>query len=102
VKYVLVAHPRANGQVKRANGMILDALKKMMYRENDKAPLDGGLRSYQPWSGDFGHNLVIILVSLHISWFTALRLCSQETLNSTHLGSRTTMKIKLLNNESSR
>jgi hypothetical protein len=38
VKYVSVAHPRANGQVKRANGMILDALKKRMYRENDKAP----------------------------------------------------------------
>jgi hypothetical protein len=38
VKYVLVAHPRANGQVERANGMILDALKKRLYRENDKAP----------------------------------------------------------------
>ena len=38
VKYVSVAHPRATGQVERANGMILDALKKRMYRENDKAP----------------------------------------------------------------
>jgi hypothetical protein len=38
VKYVSVAHPRANGQVERANGMILDALKKRMYKENDKAP----------------------------------------------------------------
>jgi hypothetical protein len=38
VKYVSVAHPRANGQVERANGMILDALKKRMYSENDKAP----------------------------------------------------------------
>jgi hypothetical protein len=38
VKYVSVAHPRANGQVEQANGMILDALKKRMYRENDKAP----------------------------------------------------------------
>ena len=38
VKYVSVAHPRANGQVERTNGMILDALKKRMYRENDKAP----------------------------------------------------------------
>jgi hypothetical protein len=37
VKYVLVVHPRANGQVERANGMILDALKKRLYRENDKA-----------------------------------------------------------------
>jgi transposase InsO family protein len=38
VKYVSVEHPRANGQVERANGMILDALKKRLYRENDKAP----------------------------------------------------------------
>jgi hypothetical protein len=38
VKYVLVAHPNANGQVKRANNMILNELKKRLYRENDKAP----------------------------------------------------------------
>jgi hypothetical protein len=38
VKYVLVAYPRANGQVERANGMILDALKKRLYKKNDKAP----------------------------------------------------------------
>jgi hypothetical protein len=38
VKYVSMVHPRANGQVERANGMILDALKKRLYRENDKAP----------------------------------------------------------------
>jgi hypothetical protein len=28
VQYVFVSHPRANGQVERANGMVLDALKK--------------------------------------------------------------------------
>ena len=28
VRYVSVAHPRANGQVERANGMVLDLLKK--------------------------------------------------------------------------
>jgi hypothetical protein len=28
IRYVLVAHPWANRQVKRANGMVLDALKK--------------------------------------------------------------------------
>jgi transposase InsO family protein len=37
IKYVSVAHPKANGQVERANGMILDALKKRLYRENKKA-----------------------------------------------------------------
>jgi len=38
VEYVLVAHPRANGQVEQANGMIIDALKKRLYKENDRAP----------------------------------------------------------------
>jgi transposase InsO family protein len=38
IKYVSVAHPRANGQVERANGMFIDALKKSLYMENDKAP----------------------------------------------------------------
>ncbi|XP_039778638.1 uncharacterized protein K02A2.6-like [Panicum virgatum] len=36
VKYVSVAHPRANGQVKQANGMILDALKKKIFAKNEK------------------------------------------------------------------
>ena len=36
VKYVLVAHPRATGQVKRANDMILDALKKRLYKKDKK------------------------------------------------------------------
>jgi hypothetical protein len=31
VRYVSVTHPRANGQVKRANGMVLDALKKRLH-----------------------------------------------------------------------
>jgi len=38
VKYVSVAHSRANGQVERATDMILDALKNRLYRENDKVP----------------------------------------------------------------
>jgi transposase InsO family protein len=35
-KYVSVAHPRANGQVERTNGLILDGLKKRLYDENSK------------------------------------------------------------------
>ena len=38
VKYVSVTHPRANGQVERANGMILDALKKRLYKNEQKHP----------------------------------------------------------------
>jgi hypothetical protein len=30
VKYVSVAHPRTNGQVERANGLILDGLNKRL------------------------------------------------------------------------
>jgi hypothetical protein len=36
VKYVSLAHPRANGQVERANGLILDGLKKRLYDKNSK------------------------------------------------------------------
>jgi hypothetical protein len=39
VRYVLVAHPRAHGQVERANGMVLDALKKRLH---DAANTKGG------------------------------------------------------------
>jgi hypothetical protein len=31
-----VAHPRANGQVECANGLIIDSLKKILYDENSK------------------------------------------------------------------
>jgi transposase InsO family protein len=36
IKYASVAHPRANGQVERANGMILDALRKKVFDKSDK------------------------------------------------------------------
>jgi ribonuclease HI len=39
VRYVSVAHPRANGQVERVNGMVLDALKKRLH---DVANTKGG------------------------------------------------------------
>ena len=38
IKYVSVAHPRANGQVERVNGMILAALKKRLYQKEEKHP----------------------------------------------------------------
>jgi ribonuclease HI len=36
MKYASVAHPRANGQVERANGMILEALRKKVFDKNEK------------------------------------------------------------------
>jgi hypothetical protein len=39
VRYVSVAHPRANGQIERANRMVLDALKKRLH---DAANTKGG------------------------------------------------------------
>jgi hypothetical protein len=36
VKYISVAHPRANGQVERANGMIIEGLKIRLYDKNCK------------------------------------------------------------------
>ena len=38
VKYVSVAHPRANGQAERANDMLLDGLKKRLFRHDGKYP----------------------------------------------------------------
>jgi hypothetical protein len=36
VKYVSVAHPQANDQIERTNGLILDGLKKRLNDENSK------------------------------------------------------------------
>jgi transposase InsO family protein len=34
IKYASMAHPRANGQVERVNGMILDALRKKVFNKS--------------------------------------------------------------------
>jgi transposase InsO family protein len=36
IKYASVAHPRANGQVERANGMILDVVRKKVFDKSEK------------------------------------------------------------------
>jgi hypothetical protein len=46
VQYVLVTHPHANGQVERANGMVLDALKKRLH---DAANTKGGKWIMAEW-----------------------------------------------------
>jgi hypothetical protein len=56
VRYVSVTHPWANGQVERANGMVLDALKKRLH---DAANTNGasGSKNYPMNSGGFVLNL---------------------------------------------
>jgi transposase InsO family protein len=41
IKYASVAHPRANGQVERANGMILEALRKKVFDKNESSQENG-------------------------------------------------------------
>jgi hypothetical protein len=52
VKYVSVAHPQANGQIERANGLILDGLKKILYNKNNKKR--GGKWIYELFSAVWG------------------------------------------------
>jgi transposase InsO family protein len=73
VRYVSVAHPRANGQVERANGMILDALKKRLH---DAANSKGGSgsRNYPMHSGGCALNPPSRRDSRHTSWSMAPKL----------------------------
>jgi hypothetical protein len=50
IKYALVAHPRANGQVERANGMILEALRKEVF-DRMKSLQESGSESCHMSSG---------------------------------------------------
>ena len=77
VKYVSVAHPRANGQVERANGMILDALKKRMYRENDKPP-GRWLKELPAMVWALELSPIVTPASHHTLWFMELKQSSQQ------------------------
>ena len=85
VKYVSVAHPSANGQVERANGMILDALKKGSIRKKKSIQANGS-KNYRLWSGDCALKLVAVPAYLHIFWSTAQRPYFLWTMPSDHLG----------------
>jgi hypothetical protein len=73
VRYVSVAHPRANEQVECANGMVLEALKKRLH---DTANTKGasGSRNYLMHSGGFAHNPPSQWDSHPISWSTTPKL----------------------------
>ena len=89
IKYVSVAHPRANGQVERANGMIIDALKKRLYTENDRAP---GRWMKEPWSGASELRPVEAQEYLPTSWSTAPRQSCRLTQPSDLLGLNTSTR----------
>jgi hypothetical protein len=71
VRYVSVAHPRANGQVKRANVTVLDALKKRLH---DAANRKRGKWIYPMHSGGCVLNPPSQRDTRHISWSTAPKL----------------------------
>jgi hypothetical protein len=78
VRYVSIAHPRANGQVECSNEFVLDALKK---RLNDAANTKGGSGSmnYLMHSGGFVHNLPSRRGNHLTSWSTAPKLSYPPT-----------------------
>jgi hypothetical protein len=70
VQYVSVAHPGANGQVERANGMVLDALKKWLH---DAANSKGGkwIKELPNALGGYVLNPPSQWDNLYTSWSTA-------------------------------
>jgi hypothetical protein len=78
VRYVSVAHPWANGQVKRANGMVLDALKKRLH---DAANSKGasGSKNYPTHSGGYGLSHPSQRGNPLTSWSTAPKQSSLPT-----------------------
>jgi transposase InsO family protein len=50
IKYASVAHPRANGQVERANAMILEALRKKVFDKSENLQ-ENGSESCHTWFG---------------------------------------------------
>jgi transposase InsO family protein len=83
VRYVSVAHPRANGQVERANGMVLDALKKRLH---DAANSKGGSgsRNYPTHSGGCVLSLPSQRGNPLTSWSTAPKQSSLLMSYGTH------------------
>jgi hypothetical protein len=78
VKYVSVAHPRANGQVERAICLILDGLKKRLYDENSKKGASVFMSSLQ-LSGGFALNQAKPRVNRHSFSSLGQKLSSLRT-----------------------
>jgi hypothetical protein len=82
VRYVSIAHPRANGQVERADGMVLDALKGyttlLILKEAS------GSRNYPMRSGGYALNPSSRQDNRHTSWSTAPKQSSLLMSCGTH------------------
>jgi hypothetical protein len=74
VKYVSVAHPRANGQVERANSMIIDGLKKKDSIMKTARKEGSGYTSCHMSSGGSGLSRPKPHDKHCSSWSTALKL----------------------------
>jgi transposase InsO family protein len=75
IKYALVAHPRANGQVGRANRMILDALRKR-YSTRVRSLHGSGSRNCHTWSGAYEPSPAeLCMETPHSSWCMGRRQC---------------------------
>jgi hypothetical protein len=93
VKYVSVAHPRANGQVERANGMIIEGLKKRLYDETARKE-ESGYMSCHMLSGGSGLSRPKPQDKLHSSSSTALKLFCQLISCGNPRGLKCTMKAR--------
>jgi transposase InsO family protein len=75
IKYASVADPRANGQVERANRMILEALRKKVFDKSEKL-VGNGSENCHTWSGACEINLVELCMEIPCSsWFMGQRQC---------------------------
>jgi transposase InsO family protein len=93
IKYVSVAHPRANGQVERENDMIIDGLKKRLYDETSNK---GGkwIHELPHSSGGSGLSRPKPQDIHHSSSCTVLKLSCRPTSCGNPQGFQCTMKAR--------
>jgi len=96
VNWSAVANPRTNGQVERANSMILQGLKPRIYNRLKKFGKKFGPMELKD-KAEQGHKN-----TPRSSWSTASRPCFQQTLSMGHLDSRPTTSRQIRRSERTR